>query len=147
MHMFDGIITLEDTEIPVVVGFDSTVLRLSSNGAEIGEWSPGEYAIDLVREGVYSITAENESLYFVPSQPKLFAQGLTAEMAGRGSFESPNVGRHTVIPAVIPTVTPPIPYRAPPASSPSSPMVRLGFYALSALTVGLGIWAAYNMFF
>lgn len=138
--MFDGIVTLEDAEIPVVVRFDSKVLQLTSNGAHIGEWAPGEYVIDQVADGVYSITAENESLHFIPSQPRHFAEQLTTEMRGRGAVGSMALGRHLAASDMADSTVE--------AHAPSiNPLAKLGFYALSAMTAGLGLWAFVSIFF
>ena len=62
MPIYDGVINLDDNQIPVIIGFEDACLRMSSGGREIGEWAEGEYSIDYQGGSVYTITAENEAL-------------------------------------------------------------------------------------
>lgn len=140
MNTFEGVVPLEDDEVPVIVDLDDN-LRLSTNGTEIGEWSEGEFYISDDGDGVYTITAENEILRFIPSEPDLFAHTVRVEGFPVGRHESPGPikGLPVEPPAAIRSVDR--------TASRLSPMMRVLFLILVALTTLLGGWAAYNVFF
>lgn len=79
MSLYDGYVSVNDGDIGVILDVAEDRIRLSAGGSEIGEWDADECVIELVEDGVYRITAENESLRFVPNQPRLFAKAVTAE--------------------------------------------------------------------
>lgn len=133
LNTFEGRVPLENDEVPVIVDIDET-LRLSSNGTAIGEWSEGEFYISDDGDGVYTITAENEILRFIPSQPDLFAHSVRVDTVPVGRHEAPAIDRPSSL--------------ALPDPSPRlSPTLRILFVLLVAATAGLGGWAAYNVFF
>lgn len=79
MPLYDGVVSVNDGDIGVILDVAEDRIRLSAGGSEIGEWGAEECVIELVEDGVYRITAENESLRFVPNQPSLFAQAVGAD--------------------------------------------------------------------
>lgn len=79
MPLYDGVVSVNDGDIAVIIDVEEDRIRLSANGSEIGEWDADDCTIELVEDGVYRITAENESLRFVPNQPSLFAKAVSAE--------------------------------------------------------------------
>lgn len=81
MPLYDGVVSVNDGDIGVIIGIEEDRIRLSAGGSEIGDWDISDCAIELVEDGVYAITAENESLRFVPNQPSLFAQAVALEDA------------------------------------------------------------------
>ena len=74
--IFDGLVNVDGENVHVVLALEEETVRLSAQGTEIGEWPVAECSIDHMGEGVYTITANNESLRFVPNDPGLFALRL-----------------------------------------------------------------------
>jgi hypothetical protein len=139
LPIFDGVVTVNDDEVPVIIGLEESGIRMSTNGFEIGEWAVGEYSIDHRGDGVYTITADNESLRFVPNRPDLFAAGVghpRIEDLGQSVEEAP--GRHLAEPAV----------ESPDdgAAAPR-PLTRALFYTLAGTTAALGLWALLRLIF
>lgn len=124
MPGYDGVVTIDNDEIRVIVELDDEVVRLTAGGTEIGQWHPDECEITRVAESTYTIEAEDEVLQFVPSQPKLFAAALNDE-----------------------TVTPPIdpvPDDTAAVSEEAAapqPLTMGLFYGLCFLTAALAVWA------
>ena len=79
MPLYDGRIAVEDGDIGVIVAIEGERVRLSAGGSEIGEWDVDDCEIEHVEANVFSITAEEESLQFVPNQPALFARAVAVE--------------------------------------------------------------------
>jgi hypothetical protein len=134
LPIFDGVVTIEDSPVPVIVGVEPDGLRLSANGNQIGEWAAGEFSITERGHGIYAITADNETLELVPNRPDLFAAGV-----GRPAPPPPQEG--PVVEAVPITETTSVD-DAPPAQ----PLTRALFYTLAGTTAALGLWALYNLF-
>lgn len=132
MTTFDGVVTLEDTDIPVIIGLDDGEVRLVVDGKEVASWAPGECSILGVDDGVYTINAENESLRFVPSDPALFELGVNGASAPAPAEEMLDIGA-----ADIDRPEPPEP----------RPVTMAMFYGLSALTALLGLWALLSLIF
>ena len=134
MPIYDGVVTIDDNRVSVIVGVEPDGLRLSANGNEIGEWSAGEFSISERAHGVFAITADNETIEFMPNRPDLFAAGV-----GRPA----PAARH-LEPEPSPVETP-----VEPASSeevpPAQPLTRALFYTLAGTTAALGLWALYNL--
>ena len=76
MPIYDGVVTIEDTDVQVILGLDDDRVRLSAGGTEIGDWPLEECEIDDAGDGVYTITAENETLEFMPASPGAFAAAM-----------------------------------------------------------------------
>ena len=134
MAIYDGVVTIADNDIPVIVELDDDYLRMSAAGTEIGHWPTDECEISHVGDSVYTITAENETLRFVPNQPSLFA---TEVNDGAGSPV---------------TMAPPPDAGAEPAhgeneAPPAKPMTMGLFYALCLVTVALAVWALISIIF
>ena len=128
MPIYDGVVTLDDQIIPVMVEVDEEHVRLSASGTEIGDWPATECLISPLGDFAYTITAENETLTFVPNQPSLFAAAVNGASV-------PNVAM------------PPEPRPAAsnkdgiPEAPPPQPLTVGLFYALCLCTVALGLWA------
>ena len=135
MSIYDGMVRLNDQQVPVIIGFQENSLRMSSGGEEIGEWAEGDYSIDHAGEGLYTITAENEQLQFAPSNPTLFAAGLGEGVEPLVSDESPAQAKPTG--TEVTNDEAPLPKKA----------TMMGFYALAAVTAGLGLWALVSLIF
>ncbi len=136
LAIYDGVVTLADDQIPVIVELDDDLVRLSASGTEIGQWRADECRIDTVDDTTYTITAENETLEFVPSQPRLFAAALNG-----ASEESTDTPVH-VEPGVE-AVSNPDPAEAP----PPKPLTMGLFYALCVATAVLAIWSLITILF
>lgn len=137
MAIYDGVVTLAGDQIPVIVELDDEHVRLSASGTEIGQWPADECRIDHVGNTTYSITAEDETLEFVPSQPKLFAAALNG--ASGEAIETP--------------VRRPEPGAEPVSSAkaaeapPPKPLTMGLFYALCLVTAVLAIWSLITIIF
>jgi hypothetical protein len=165
--MYDGVVTIADDDIPVIVELDETRIRMSAGGTEIGEWPADECQISHVSESTFSISAENETLRFVPNQPRLFAaavNGTSPEVGPAGltpMVETPRSEEPQPLPPEIPLDEVPAPetVTTPPTPAPSAPVeaereapppqpLTVGlFYALCVLTAGLAIWSLVTIVF
>lgn len=161
--MYDGVVTIADDDIPVIVELDETRIRMSAGGIEIGEWPTDECQISHVSESTYSISAENETLRFVPNQPRLFAaavNGGVIEAAPAPSSPTIEVPappapetRSEPLPAppVPEAVAVPAPAPAPVVTEreapPPQPLTMGLFYALCVLTAGLAVWSLISIVF
>jgi hypothetical protein len=139
LSIFDGVVTLDDNHVAVIIGLEETGIRMSSGGAEIGVWSEGEYSIHLASEGVYKITAENETLTFVPSNPMQFAASLNG---GHVPIHQPVVEEDPG-PTSESAKSGPIDDEEEPGPRTTTTLV---FYALAGLTAVLGLWALISLF-
>jgi hypothetical protein len=131
LPIYDGVVTLDETDVPVNIELAGSHVRLSASGTEIGQWNSDECHIALVSDTVYAITAEDETLQFVPNQPSLFA----AAVNGGGRRRSP---------AAEPVQRPADP--EPPAvagweAPPPKPLTLALFYALCLATAALAVWS------
>ena len=124
MPLYDGVVSVNDGDIGVIIDVEDDRIRLSANGSEIGEWDADDCTIELVEDGVYRITAENESLRFVPNQPSLFAKAVSAEEPEPG-------GPTRIVQELGSTDTP----------SRESQLSRILIWVGGAATAVLGIWA------
>lgn len=138
MPLYDGVVTLNQDQLPVIIGVEDDSLRMSSGGTEIGEWPKGEYSISDEGDGVYTITAEDERMQFVPNNPTLFAVGLNGGAAPVTAPDVPTPGEpeHAAIADQDKSID-----EAPPAK----PVTRLLFYVLSGVTAALGLWAMVSL--
>jgi hypothetical protein len=140
--IYDGVINLDDNQISVIVGFEGAVLRMSSGGAEIGEWAEGDYSIVHDGEGVYTITAEGEALEFHPNNPGLFAATLNGAVTpiperATEQYETEDIGREKVKESA--------PQESPEVAPPPKKVTRVAFYALAGVTASLGLWAVMSL--
>jgi len=133
LPIYDGVVAFDDTRIPVIVGIEEDLVRLSADGKEIGAWSGDECSIGYEGDGVFTIHAENETLRFLPREPDSFAAAVNGDLATASTVgEAPH------------TKDPDRGWREAPAPKRTT---RLLFYLLSAMTALLGAWAAINLFF
>lgn len=154
MSVYDGVVTVADDDIPVIVELDEERIRLSASGTEIGEWRTDECHITHVADSTYAISAENETLRFVPNQPSLFAAAV-------------NGAAHQPPPLAAPRQLEPEPeletqVQREPAmvedssehsvasareAPPPRPVTMGLFYALCLLTAGLAVWSLISIIF
>lgn len=142
MTIYDGVINLDNNKISVIIGFEDTRVRMSSGGAEIGDWAEGEYSIDHNGDGIYTITAESETLEFVPNNPRLFAAQLSGEAA---AIPEPVTDQSETEDTVPTTAEEPARSEDRDAAPPPKPVTRAAFYALSGVTLVLGLWALVSL--
>lgn len=136
MAIYDGVVTVADDDIPVIVELDEEVVRLSAAGTEIGHWAADECRITHVADTTYTITAEDETLEFVPNQPSLFAAAVNGGSA-RSAVPLPPEPEPDVI-------TPTDGVREAP---PAKPLTMGLFYALCVTTAALAIWSLISIIF
>jgi hypothetical protein len=132
--IYDGVVTLDQTDVPVIVELNDDYVRLSASGTEIGNWSTAECQIAHIGDTAYTITAEDETLHFVPNQPGLFAAAING-----GKSDGP---------------VPLPPERAPVSSAtgveeaPAPKPLTMGlFYALCLTTAALALWSLISIVF
>lgn len=126
MPIFDGLVTVNEDQVPVIIGLEDDGIRMSTNGTEIGEWSTGQFKIDHRGDGVYTITADDESLLFKPNRPDLFAVGIG----------NPLVAEPAPVAEAVSNVDEPVLEQSAP-----KPITRALFYTLAGTTGALGLWA------
>ena len=135
MAIYDGVVTLAEDDIPVIVELDERHVRLSASGKEIGRWPTDEITITHVDDAIYAITAENETLQFVPNQPSLFA----AELNGSGERSS--------VPLPPEREADQVSSDGVREAPPPRPLTVGLFYALTVATAGLAIWSLIRIIF
>lgn len=138
MSIYDGVVTLDQTDVPVIVELNDEYVRLSASGTEIGNWSAQECHIAQIDDSAYSITAEDETLHFVPNQPGLFAAAVNggvsyvAPLPERAERPSKSESRSDADAG------------ARTASSPR-PLTMGLFYVLCLTTAALAVWAVISI--
>jgi len=144
---YDGIVNLDEDEVEVIIGLDPDRVHLQAGDLEIGDWAPDECAIAHLGQGVYAITAESESLRFVPRDARLFEAGLN-HGTGYGLSTTPKQdegqarrGRHSKTVSGPETSAP----HGESAAPPPKPLTRTLFYGLAAVTAALGAWALLSL--
>jgi hypothetical protein len=139
LSIFDGVVMLDDAEVPVIVGLSDGAIRMSSGGKEIGEWPDGEYVIDSQGNGAFMITAENETLEFRPARPDQFAAGVRIPITAP---TPPPIHEPTVETATLPKSA------STHEEGPAPKQVtRVAFLALAGTTAFLGLWALVRIVF
>lgn len=142
MAIYDGVVTLADQEVPVIVELADDHVRMSASGTEIGNWPADECEITHVEDMVYAITAENETLQFVPNQPSLFAAAIN------GTSET---SAGDMPPATVPERLEPVESAEPTSTQreapPPKPLTMGLFYALCLVTAVLAGWALISIIF
>ena len=142
MPRYDGIVSLDHDVVQVIIDLDPDRVHLRAGDHEIGDWAAGECAIAALGDGAYSITAENQSLRFVPRNPRLFEDGLNhgtgygMSAPSQSDAAGHRVGRHTKTPPEAAAAT-----GKETEAPPPKPVTVALFYALAAATGALGIWA------
>lgn len=143
MSIHDGVVTLDNNDIQVILGVEEDSVRLSAGGVEIGEWSFEECTIDPAGEGKYNITAENEVLLFVPNDHGSFSaviNGSPTEIIDERT--APTEPRHA---KRAEDVRGESAFRIEEAPEPKA-VTLAAFYTLVIVTLGLGGWALVSLF-
>ena len=141
MPIYDGVVTLDESDIPVIVELGHDHVRLSASGTEIGQWPTHECHIAHVTDSIYSITAEDETLQFVPNQPSLFAAAVNGGSRHAGSLAGPKETQEET-----PTETegPAVRGREAP---PPKPLTMGLFYSLCVTTAAMAVWSLISLIF
>ena len=141
MAIYDGVVTLAEDDIPVIIELNDGHVRLTASGTEIGDWPADECEISHVNETVFTISAEDETIWFVPSQPSRFAAAVN------GGLTRPKTVALPPEPSAEPPPTPEpsgVVVREAPAPTP----LTMGlFYGLCVLTAGLAVWSLISIIF
>lgn len=124
MSEHQGIIDLGEQTVQVTIGISDIEVHLMTDQAEVGKWSHNECHIVESGTGRFLIEAENDSLPFIPRDPAGFARVLVATLPKTRGIPTDR--------ALVP---------------PPKPVTLAMFYALSAVTAGLGAWAVWSMIF
>jgi hypothetical protein len=130
MTTFPGVVTLNDDNVPVMVGLDEERITLVSGEVSIGEWLAGEYEVIDLGSGTFMIEAEDDSIPFLPDDPGSFARGLYREP----------------VPATVADQSRSMDSIDIKDGPPPQSATLVGFWLLVALTAALGIWAATALF-
>lgn len=141
MAIYDGVVTLAEDDIPVIVELNDGHVRLSASGTEIGDWPADECEISHVNETVFTISAEDETIWFVPNQPSRFAAAVNGDMTRPAAVALPPEpeAKPTTLPGPVG-----VEIREAPAAKP----LTMGlFYGLCVLTAGLAVWSLISIVF
>lgn len=163
MSIHDGVVTVADDEIPVIVELNGERIRLSASGREIGDWHNDECQISHLTDVTFAIHAENEVLEFTPNQPNTFAAAVNGGMTLEPRLEpepgpqpEPGLPQEPELPRESEVRHEPEVERSPDATAashgareapPPKPLTMGLFYALCAATAGLAIWSLINIIF
>lgn len=129
MTTFPGVVTLDDDDVPVMVGLDDEKITLVSGEVSIGEWLAGEYEVIDLGSGTFVIEADDDSIPFLPDDPGSFARGLHREP----------------VPATVADDSRSMDSIEIKDGPPPRLATLVGFWLLVALTTALGIWAAIGL--
>lgn len=135
MAIYDGVVTVAEDDIPVIVELDDDHVRMSASGTEIGLWPSEDCSITHVGDSTYTITAEEETLRFVPNQPSLFAAAVNGEAEGAQVAMPP------------PPETEAATSKGRQEAPPAKPLTMGLFYALCLVTAGLAVWSLISIVF
>jgi hypothetical protein len=129
MTTFAGVVTLNDDNVPVMVGLDDERITLVSGEVSIGEWLAGEYEVIDLGSGTFVIEADDDSIPFLPDDPGSFARGIHREPV-LATIADRSRAMDTIEIKEGP---------------PPKPATLVGFWVLVAVTTALGIWAAIGL--
>ncbi len=127
MITFAGVVTMEDDRVPVTIGLDRDEVTLVSGRVEIGKWPAEDCVFVENGDGTWVIEADEGSVSFRPDDPRQFERGLADQLTAHPA--SLDAGTELVI------------LDGP----PPRPLTVVGFYALAAGTVAMGVWAFVNV--
>jgi hypothetical protein len=136
MTTFPGVAELNETNVPVIVGLDDERIRLVAGEVAIGEWPIGEYSIIDLGSGTFVIEAADDSIPFHPDDPGGFARGIAPTRIDVVSGTASSNGARA-------NTSDTVDIREGPKPGVKT---MVGFYALVAVTGGLGIWALISLF-
>ncbi len=150
MAIYDGVVTVAEDDIPVIIELDGEHVRLSASGTEIGQWRAEDCHISHVSDTTYTISAEDEVLSFVPNQPSLFAAAINGSNGSEPSKATPPAGVESEQPDEM-SAPETVQEQQGGHQVREAPMPKAStmglFYALCVLTVGLAIWSLISIVF
>ena len=127
MTTFPGVATLKEDNVPVMVGLDDEKITLVSGEISIGEWLAGQYEVIDLGSGEFVIEAQDDSIPFLPDDPRGFALGIQRES------ETPvNTARSSTTPDIE-------------EGPPPKPATVIAFWVLAIFTAALGVWATLSL--
>ncbi len=136
MTTFAGVVTLEEDLVPVTIGIDDDEVTLVSGRVEIGKWPANDCTFVQNGDGSWVIEAEDDSVAFLPDDPGRFAKGLAGHMlvdTDASGIETSPVQDDSESMALF-------------SDGPApNALTVVGFYALAALTLAMGVWAFINV--
>ena len=124
---FAGVVTLEDDRVPVTIGLDRDEVTLVSGRVEIGKWPTEDCTFVENGDGTWVIEADDGSVSFRPDDPRQFERGLAVQLDVQAAWPDDETD--------IVVLDGPRP----------RPLTVVGFYALAAGTVAMGVWAFINV--
>jgi hypothetical protein len=114
---YAGVATVENDHVPIKVDLDDEKITLVSGETSIREWPAGDYRVIDLGSGEFVIEADQDSIQFLPDDPRSFAEGVQGDPApSRADTFEVRLG------------------------PPPRPLTLIGFWALAAVTAALGIW-------
>ncbi len=135
MTAFKGVVSIDKTEVPVVVDITDEGVRMLSGESEIGSWTRAECNIRRLDGPAFGITAEDETLRFMPHDTSAFASAVNGHFPNHAEpLVAIPRGRHLATASNRDVEVP-----------PPSTMTFVAFLVLCAATAGLGIWALIRM--
>ena len=141
MAIYDGVVTLAEDDIPVIIELNDGHVRLSAAGTEIGDWPADECEISHINETVFTISAEDETIWFVPNQPSRFAAAVNGGLTRPAAVALPPEPAEKST-----TLSGPVGVEVREAPAPK-PLTMGFFYALCLVTAGLAVWSLISIIF
>ena len=137
MTAYSGVVSIDHNDIPVVIDIDENGIRMIAAGTEIGSWGADEYQIARLGRARYGITAEDETLLFLPSEPGAFDMVVNGHSEPSAVAHSQR-GRHLAQTSSGNDL---------PVAPPPKTTTMIAFYALCAFTAALGVWSLIRVIF
>ena len=125
MTRYAGVATVENDHVPIRIDLDEEKIALVSGEISIREWAAGDYQVIDLGSGEFIIESEEDSIPFVPDDPRSFAQVARGESAPKGA-----------------SVTDSWEIQIGP---PPKPLTLIGFWVLAAGTAVLGVWGLISL--
>jgi hypothetical protein len=132
MALFDGVVLISDDRVPVILAVEDEGIRLSANGTEVGQWGSGEYEVARAEDGAFTITADGDTVSFVPHRSGDFARAVGIPSSSDSAREDP----------VSDVAAAPTSHGDGVRSAPApKPLTKALFYTLAGTTGLLAVWA------
>jgi hypothetical protein len=122
---YAGVATVENDHVPIRVDLDEEKIALVSGEISIREWAAGHYQVIDLGSGEFVIESDEDSIPFLPDDPRSFARGVLTEPVAEPS--ETGTGWEVKL------------------GPPPQPLTLVGFWALVALTAALGVWGLISL--